>query len=433
MKTLNAFKRFVDEVLADNGKLYKMDVLKRYAGDEDVKYCLDFVYNPYIVTGVSTKKMSKDVSGYNGALIIWSTVRTMLDYLKTHNTGTDQILASLQNFRRTSKELIEDPDLDRLLIDIITKNVQLGVDVITINKCIPDLIPTFNVMLANKYYEKPEAVIGKRFALTTKIDGGRIVAIKQNGVVDFYTRAGQKYEGLVDLESEMAQMPDNIALDGEITLLHSEGLDNKACYKQTMMITRRDGVKHGVKMKVFDMLTAEEFKNQTCVRPYTERRQALDGLFQTNFTYFELLPILYEGTDTSMIEVVLQQQINNGEEGVMVNICDAPYRFTRTSGLLKVKKMHDVDLPILGFEEGTNKNSGRLGAILTEYKGCPLKVGSGFSEELRQQIWDHRDEYLGTMISVQYFEETTNQQGGVSLRFPVFLDFRPELSNQSDQ
>ena len=433
MQTLMRFKQFVDEVTAENGKLYKMEVLKKYADDEDVKYYLNFIYNPYITTGISKKKISKDMSDvinspWGCGVIEFDAVKDLLEHVKTYNTGTTDTLAAVQNFRETEEEMTA--ELDELLENIITKNVQLGVDVITINKCIPNLIPTFNVMLANKYYERPDYVVDKPFALTTKIDGGRIVAIKKDGVVEFFTRAGQKYEGLVDLEREMAQlMPDNIALDGEITLLHGEGLDNKAQYKQTMMITRRDGEKHGVKMKVFDILTADEFISQTCGTRYMDRRAWLDIIFaEHQFTYFELLPILYEGYDVNMIETILQQQINNGEEGVMINIADALYEFKRTNSLLKVKKMHDVDLPILDFEEGTNKNAGKLGAIITEYKGCPLKVGSGFSDELREQIWNNREDYRGTMVSVQYFEETTNQQGGVSLRFPVFLDFRPDLA-----
>lgn len=433
METLIKFKQFVDEITAENGKLYKMEVLKKYAEDEDIKYYLNFIYNPYITTGISKKKISKDWSDiinspWGTGVLEFDTVKDLLEHVKIHNTGTAETLMALQNFRDTVEEMT--PELDDLLENIIIKNVQLGVDVITINKCIPNLIPTFNVMLANKYYEKPEYVVDKPFCLTTKIDGGRIVAIKKDGVVEFFTRAGQKYEGLVDLAREMAiNMPDNIALDGEITLLHTEGLDNKAQYKQTMMITRRDGEKHGVKMKVFDILTADEFMSQTCNTRYMDRRARLENLFDAHqFTYFERLPILYEGYDTSMIEQTLQEQINRGEEGVMINIADALYEFKRTNNLLKVKKMHDVDLPILDFEEGTNKNAGKLGAIITEYKGCILKVGSGFSDELRELIWNNREEYRGTMMSVQYFEETTNQQGGVSLRFPVFLDFRPELA-----
>ena len=284
-------------------------------------------------------------------------------------------------------------------------------------------------MLANKYFDKPEIVEGKEFALTTKIDGGRIIALKKDNVVKFYTRAGQEYEGLVDLEREMMSfMPENTCLDGEITLLDSKGLTSKEQYKETMKITRKDGEKHGIKMKCFDIMTADQFIAQKCGTIHKERRLNLDNIFNLHeFKYFEKLEVLYQGTDINKILEWLNYNIEHDEEGVMINISDAPYEFKRTNSLLKVKKMHDMDLPVLGFEEGTNQYVGSVGSIITEYKGFKLKVGSGISKELRKQMWEHQEDYIGLTMSVQYFEETTNQNGGISLRFPIFLDFRYDL------
>jgi len=321
--------------------------------------------------------------------------------------------------------------------------LQLGVDVKTINKVIPNLIPTFNVMLANKYFDDVKFVEGKEFALTTKIDGGRIVAIKKNGDVKFYTRSGQLYEGLVDLEEEMKlYMPDNIMLDGEITLLNDyevlydlkynepcigHKLTSKEQYKETMKITRKDGEKHGVKMLVFDGMSVEDFENQTNSVPYINRRGKLEEFWNHaencghKMIYFELLPILYRGTDSSEITKWLNYSIEHGEEGVMINICDAPYEFKRTKNLLKVKKMDTLDLRVIDLECGTNANSDRLGAFICEYKdGNIVKVGTGISQELRIEIWNNKKDWLNTIIEVQFFEETENANGGKSLRFPVY-------------
>ena len=110
----------------------------------------------------------------------------------------------------------------------------------------------------------------------------------------------------------------------------------------------------------------------------------------------------------------------------MINITDALYEFRRTSVLLKCKKMSDLDLPLIGFEEGTGKNAGKLGAIIVDYKGNKVKVGSGFTDELREEIWKNQDIWLGRTIVVQYFEITTNQNGGISLRFPIYIDYRTD-------
>ena len=109
----------------------------------------------------------------------------------------------------------------------------------------------------------------------------------------------------------------------------------------------------------------------------------------------------------------------------MINICDAPYEFGRTWSLMKVKKMNTLDLEIVGFEEGSGRLIGTLGAILVRYKdGNIVKVGSGFSDRLRAELWRARGDFLGKICEVQYFEESTNADGGISLRFPIFKDFR---------
>ena len=317
-----------------------------------------------------------------------------------------------------------------LLKELICKDLSIGADSKTINSIMPDLIPTFNVQLANKYFDKPEYVEGREFAITTKIDGGRIIAIKENGQVSFFTRAGQRYEGLVDLEKEILdRIPDNFVFDGEITLLDYKNYDSKDAYKQAMKITRADGEKHGVKMLVFDCMSAEEFRKQHCPAGWYVRRTLVESIFNLagDLTYFELLPVLYQGTDTSKIAELLNSEIARGQEGVMINICDAPYEFKRTNSLLKVKKMNTLDLQIIGFEEGSGRLAGTLGAILVRYKnGNVVKVGSGFTDWLREEIWKNQGKYLDRICEIQYFEETTNADGGISLRFPIFKDFRTD-------
>ena len=425
MKTLEHFKDFVDEIMESNSRLHKQAVLKKYKDDEVIKKYLQIAFDPYKVFGISNKKLYKE----NVCLEVCcevSTVFDLFDYLEKHNTGRDSDIAvchaALNQFGS------RDGQLSALLEILICKDLSIGCDAKTINKEMSDLIPTFNVQLANKYFDKPQFVEGKQFAITTKIDGGRIIALKENGQVSFYTRAGQKYEGLVDLEDEMSRlMPDNTCLDGEITLLHRGGLSSKEAYKQTMKIVRQttNMEKHGIKMLVFDCMSAEEFKRQYCYFSYISRRAMVERFFeQYEFKYFELLPILYQGDDTAMITELLEEEIAKGEEGIMINLLDATYEFKRTNNLLKVKKFDTCDLRVIGFEEGLGKFAGMLGAFVCEYKGNQVKVGSGLTDELRKEVWNNQNKYLNTIIEVSYFEETKDANGIPSLRFPTFKDFR---------
>ena len=426
MKTLFKFKEFVDEIRLSGSRKYKQEILEKWKENVIILTYLQFVFNPYITFGISTKKLNKPVGSNHGITGIDSVFK-LLEYLKVNNTGSDRTISLCQEFISNisaSDELAAD-----LLEELICKDLSIGCDAKTINSVIPNLIPVFSVQLAEKYFDKPERVEGKTFALTRKIDGGRIIAIKHDGKVEFFTRAGQKYEGLVDLETEMMlTFPEDTVLDGEITLIDPAGLSSKEQYKQTMKITRKDGEKHGVKMLVFDTLTYQQWITQDCEDDYVTRRALLEGLhFNPDIkrTYFELLPVLYRGDDTTMITKFLDELTNAGEEGVMINICNAPYEFKRTTNLLKVKKMDTLDLEIIDVEEGEGRLTGTLGAILVRYKnGNVVKVGSGFSDWHRNEIWQNQLYYIGKIAEIQYFEETKNDKGGVSLRFPIFKEVR---------
>ncbi len=427
MRTLVKFKLFVAEIQASNSKKYKQEVLKKFKDDEDIKRYLKIAFDPYQVYGISYKKLSTQIRSASNYIPRTKSVFELFDYLAVHNTGTfDDILECCNALEAVAAYDIES---SYILTKLICKDLSIGVEAKTINSVIPGLIPTFSVMLAEKYFDKPERVKGKEFAITTKIDGGRIIAIKENGQVSFFTRAGQKYEGLIDLEREMAdRLPDNYVFDGEITLLDYKNYDSKTAYKMAMKITRADGCKHGVKMLVFDGMPIENWKAQYCPYSWHARRSTLDTVFSgSDYTFFELLPVLYQGTDTSKILELLNSEIARGQEGVMINICDATYEFKRTWNLVKVKKMNTLDLEVVGYEEGSGRLAGTLGAILVRYKdGNIVKVGSGFTDELRALIWLEPSDFVGKIAEISYFEESSNASGGVSLRFPIFKDFRDD-------
>ena len=424
MKTLQHFNEFVKEITVSASRKYKQEVLTKYKDDEVVQKYLKIAYDPYLVFGISEKKLHKQVScvAYPA-----DNVFDLFYWLEKHNTGTDAAIKICQETLAVIAS--EDQEAAVLLEELICKDLSIGVDSKTINSVMPGLIPTFDVQLANKYFDKPEYVEGKEFAITTKIDGGRIIAIKENGSVSFFTRAGQRYEGLADLEKEMFdRIPDNFVLDGEITLLDYKNYDSKDAYKQAMKITRADSEKHGVKMLVFDGMPVADWKAQYCPLSWSARRKILETFFtKDTYVYFELLPVLYQGTDTSKITELLDAEIARKQEGVMINICDAKYDFKRTNSLLKVKKMNTLDLQIIGFEEGSGRLTGTLGAILVRYKdGNVVKVGSGFTDWLREEIWKNQGKYLNAICEVKYFETSVNQDGGESLRFPIFVDIRTD-------
>ena len=68
-------------------------------------------------------------------------------------------------------------------------------------------------------------------------------------------------------------------------------------------------------------------------------------------------------------------------------------------------------------KDGREEYLDMLSQVWIEHKGYEVKVGSGFSQE--QRLKYTQEPIVGKTITVQYFEETSNDKGGISLRFPT--------------
>lgn len=139
----------------------------------------------------------------------------------------------------------------------------------------------------------------------------------------------------------------------------------------------------------------------------------------------------------------------DGYEGVVLRHPDGRYKYGRSTireqYLLKLKRFLDDEAVIIGFEElernfneatiderGYTKRSshkdnkvgaGMLGALRVDWHGKELKLGSGFTEQLRKDIWAARDRYLGRKARFKYFPIGIKDLP----RQPIFTGFRSDL------
>ena len=422
MRTLQHFNNFVKEITSSNSRLHKQAVLQKYKDDEVVKQYLQILLDPFKVYGISAKKLTKDV--FYGEVEVVLDVFDLFDYLEEHNTGRDCDIATC---RITLDSVAsEDRECAELLEKLICKDLSLGIDSKTVNKEIPNLINRFDCMLAQKYFDNPAKLEGKEFAITTKLDGFRLIAIKDEfGNVKFYSRVGQPVEGLIEIEAEFANLPNNTAFDGELTVSDYFKMSSKEAYKAASKIIRLKGdtPKTGLTYRVFDCMSATEFMSQKCDKTYSERRELLDTFAdRVDLKHIDVLHVLYCGTDTTKITEWLNRITTEDGEGCMVNLTDSPYVWGRTWNLMKVKKFQSLDLEVVGVEEGSGRLTGTLGAIHARYKGGNIvKVGSGFSDEERKLYWEQPDLIMNKIVEIKFFEESTNADGTFSLRFPTWV------------
>ena len=418
----------IEELRNTSSRNDKMTILKNNKENELLKTILEFTYNPF----KKYKITEKSLGGGDTFIPTFESLDLLLHVLRTNNLD-HQIRCSVNHFLVQTDEEIRD-----LYRCVILKDLKIGVNAKTLNKIWKGLIPTSETgedikpMLASKFeFDKPPK---EEFCVTEKLDGIRCMAICKEDGIQLFSRQGKLIEGCVSIETALMgmriQVGRDFVLDGELLAMNC-GYDT--VYKETTKrVKNKNELKEGIYYMAFDMLEMEEFNQSKGVYKYHERLQKLLDLDKFMGSMFvRIIQPLYLGSDMNRVLELLEIYKKLGAEGLMVNLMDAPYEFKRSKAILKVKVMETVDLKIIGFEEGTGRNSGRLGALIVDYKGYECGVGSGFSDFDREFIWNNQDQYLGKICEIQYFEETKNKDGGVSLRFPVFKHLRLDKTEPS--
>ena len=157
----------------------------------------------------------------------------------------------------------------------------------------------------------------------------------------------------------------------------------------------------------------------------------LENLIRNSKTKFiEYLDPIYYGDDKEVIQEKLREAIENNQEGLMLNLFDAPYECKRSKGLLKIKQFKDADVLVVDVVEGEGAMKGMTGALKCKflYKSeiCDVEVGTGLKEDERIKIFNDPSLVVGKVITIKMFEVSKNSKTGkYSLRFPSFqgLDY----------
>lgn len=425
-ESLVKVSEMVESLKQTNSTKDKELILSRYKNFREVERFLDYLYNPHLKYGVSESKLEEIISSTKNVTeneFLFPDLYPFLIHLSMSNINDD-----LRNQIGILLNGIKDEKTKELVKCLLIKDLKVGLGVKTVNKVFKGLIPTHEVQLAKKY-EPGKTKLKDKFYITEKLDGIRCTAYFEGDELKIKTRQGKDITGLVEIEKVLMDKKEewkkNI-LDGELVSIGSKPED---IYKHTMeKVQNKNEVKTGIQFKVFDMVPLISFIGKTSTIPYSTRRNDLLALENTLFNYSEFVkpvPVLYEGNEEEVILSLLDKVVSEGKEGLMINL-DKPYEFKRTANLLKVKKMYTMDLEIVDFEEGTGKNKNNLGALLVDFKGNKVGVGSGLTDSLRKEIWENKEKYLGRVVEIQYFEISKDKNGIESLRFPVLKSIREE-------
>jgi len=386
-----------------------------------------FLLDPAIVTGLSDAKINKKVTAKQDIEIQYLSCGYLYIMGAGHNTGSDASIATIQNY------LHKNPEYEEFLKRMFTKNLPIGVEAATINKVYgEEIIPVWEVQQGypiDKYkFRKGELIFASR-----KLNGSRGTYFKG----DIISRQAQKFEGLDHIIKDIEKIiGTDYAVDGELIRRNIDGLTDGQNFRETISILNSDGNdKSLIKFVIFDIVPIDEFEGDACTENYSVRKKRLLDLknkIQKNGTQnIEVVQMVYEGTDVNDVYDWLDYAVRHDWEGLVVNR-QVPYRRTRHNGCLKVKRFYTVDLRITAIEEGQNRLAGTMGALVVDYKGNELRIGSGFDDATRAAVWANPDNCIGKIVECKYKEVTMDKKTGLeSLQFPTFVRFRDDKNEVS--
>ena len=404
-------------------------------GDEDdeLMFFFRFLLDPAIVTGLSDAKINKKVAAKPDLDFGHYSCGCLYLMGKGHNTGSDASIATIQNY------LHKNPEYEEFLKRLFTKNLPIGVEAATINKVYgEEIIPVWEVQQGYPI-DKVKLKDGIWFSLSQKMNGNR--GTMHRG--EIISRQAQKFKGLDHIKNDLLSLYDGDAsrrdawvFDGELIYKNPERMsDGEAFRYGTGLLNSDNKDKTGIKFVIFDVIPVVEFDRGKCTIPYKIRRIGLNCLraeiARKHLENIEIVPMVYEGKDQNVIPKWLDYAVEHDWEGLMLNT-DVPYRRARHNGCLKIKRFYTVDLRIIAIEEGQNRLAGTMGALVVDYKGNELRIGSGFDDATRAAVWENPDDYIGKIVECRYKEVTMDKKTGLeSLQFPTFVRFRNDKNEVS--
>lgn len=436
----------ISNTSSSNDKLY---LLKKNENVPGLKTILKFIYDPYTRTGISKAKLAKalKIAEARGPYVMGNepfiSYTEMIDYLKTHTTGNDCDITMAARFINCTKVMY--PEAEELAKAIVTQDLKIGVTATSLNKVYgADFIPKIGCMLGTLYGDVGPEKTKWPCIVTEKLDGIRRILVKENGVCRCYSRSGHEDTGLIEIVEDAKYLPNNTVYDGEL-LAAGTFKDCIAQRQATNSIANSKGDKTGLTFNVFDMVPLDEFRagisnDKALVRKITLGATLMDESIQhlepdkwpmliqafgihTELKAIRPVPILGLVKCMADVEPIVNEIWARGGEGVMLNSTVGKYEIKRSKELLKVKHTEEHVLEVVDILEGTGKFEGMMGALVVDYNGNKLGVGSGFNDAQRKDIWDNPEKYLGRSIEIDTFGESTNALGEKSLNCPIFKRF----------
>ncbi len=419
----------LEELEGTSGSNAKKEILETHVKNKLLKRVFIAAQDPYMVYHVNKFKMPPAKHEHPDDEVIKDFLDVVLPELSSRRmTGNNAKTWVNDAFARMDE--IQQKWCQRILLH----NLRCGVQETTVNKIWPGSIKSFSVALActlKSSFKEGEGIkilepVNYPVRVEPKLDGLRCIAVKQKGVVTFYTRNGTVLETLPRIKAALeAGDYDDTVLDGEAM---GEDWNESASVLMSSKSKKDDS---NIFYNVFDALPLNDWVEQQSAFSYEARCVMVSQIVVlVNSKHVRQVPHI-NAKDEKQIKEFFAKCMNEGYEGVMLKRMDTPYEFDRSKNILKLKPVTDYTGIVCGWYEGRRgtKREGLFGGFdLLLQNGVITRVGGGFNDKDRAEIQlKGPDTYIGKAMDIEAQPDPLTKDGLTvdgKARFPVFVRWR---------
>ena len=410
-------KDILNELNESNSSNYKLDILKKYKDNSELKKLLELTYNRnkynFNVSKNCIIKGNPGILESNGS----KTVDELLSALEILGEGTIRGNEAHQFVCNHLKCL--DNDNKEIFLNVLGRDLKIGLNVKSINKVFKNLIPKPNYMRCAVLSEKTLKKINFPAFIQLKMDGTYREIHVADGQVTGKTRSGEEYFNPV-LFKEMENFPNGF-YTGELTI------DGESRFTGNGLINSLNPPYEKITFTVWDYLTDEDYLEKSKT-PYYSRFESLSDIIEKHKSNRVKLVPNHEVNSIDEALKYVSDWMEQGLEGGVLKDKNNVFKNGTSGTQLKIKLKVDAEMRITGFTDGTigTKREGKIGAIqFSNDEGTIKGQCSGFSDEELDLFTKNKDNLIGRIISVEFNDLVKSENNDYyALSHPRFIEIR---------
>lgn len=320
-----------------------------------------------------------------------------------------------------------------VLRNVIRKDLRCGINTGAINAAIKGLIfepPYMRCSLKDKSNMKKwdwsEGIISQ-----TKADGMFINAIVSVDGVQWMTRNGQTFpEGSLGkvLNSEALRVlkPNHVYM-GELLVIENNAVLPREVGNGALNSALKGGSFEPDQqpiLKVWDVVSVEEWRAGSSNYVYNLRLADCKLIPESQVISVIDTRAVYDMKDAM---THYRELVANGEEGTILKHPDLLWKDGTSKDAVKLKVEADVDLLVVGFEQGKGKFAELVGSLTCETADGGIRVNvSGFTDGMRKHITENVDQWIGNKVITVRANDIMEADPVSSLFLPRFVEVRED-------